>query len=168
MVIEIVEADLTLPEQARVVVQLLDDYARDPMGGGEALTPFVKANLVSELRKRDAAHVILAFVDGKPAGLVVCLEGFSTFACRPLLNIHDVIVSDEHRGRGLCKRMLQVAETIALRLGCCKMTLEVLEGNVVAQAAYTSCGFAAYALDSRMGKAMFWEKKLSVVESNPS
>ena len=167
MVIEIVEADLTLPEHAKAVVQLLDDYARDPMGGGKALTPFVKANLVAELRKRDAAHVILAFVDGKPAGLVICLEGFTTFACRPLLNIHDVIVSAEHRGRGLCKRMLQVAETIALRLGCCKMTLEVLEGNVVAQAVYKSCGFAAYELDPRMGKAMFWEKKLAVVDSSP-
>jgi ribosomal protein S18 acetylase RimI-like enzyme len=168
MVIEIVEADLMLPEHARAVVQLLDDYARDPMGGRKALSPFVKANLVAELRKRDAAHVILAFVDGESAGLVICLEGFSTFACRPLLNIHDAVVSAEHRGRGLCKGMLQVAETIAQRLGCCKMTLEVLEGNVVAQAAYTSCGFAAYELDPRMGKAMFWEKKLAVVESNPS
>jgi GNAT superfamily N-acetyltransferase len=168
MVTEIIEADLMLPEHARAVVQLLDHYARDPMGGGEELTPFVKANLVSELRKRDAAHVILAFVDDEPAGLVICLEGFSTFACQPLLNIHDVIVSAGHRGRGLCKRMLQVAGTIALRLGCCKMTLEVLEGNFVAQAAYKSCGFAAYELDPRMGKAMFWEKKLAVVESNPS
>ncbi len=168
MVTEIIEADLMLPEHARAVVQLLDHYARDPMGGGEALTPYVKSNLVSELRKRESAHVILAFVDGEPAGLVICLEGFSTFACRPLLNIHDVIVSADHRGRGLCKRMLEVAETLALRLGCCKMTLEVLEGNVVAQAAYTSCGFAAYELDPRMGKAMFWEKKISVAESNPS
>jgi ribosomal protein S18 acetylase RimI-like enzyme len=63
--------------------------------------------------------------------------------------------------------MLEVAEAVALRLGCCKMTLEVLEGNVVAQAAYKSCGFASYELDPRMGKAMFWEKKLAVVESNP-
>ena len=166
MVIEIAEADLMLPEHARAVVQLLDDYARDPMGGGKALPTFVKANLVAELRKRDAAHVILAFVDGKPAGLVICLEGFSTFACLPLLNIHDVIVSAEYRARGLCKRMMAAAESIALRLGCCKMTLEVLEGNIVAQAAYTSCGFASYKLDPRMGKAMFWEKKLAVVASN--
>jgi GNAT superfamily N-acetyltransferase len=164
--IEVVEADLMLPEHASAVVQLLDEYARDPMGGGKALPPFVRANLVSELRRRDAAHVILAFVDGKPAGLVICLEGFSTFACRPLLNVHDVIVSAEHRGGGLCKRMLEVAEAVALRLGCCKMTLEVLEGNIVAQAAYKSCGFASYELDPRMGKAMFWEKKLAVVESN--
>lgn len=144
----------------------MDEYARDPMGGGKALTPFVRANLVSELRNRDTAHVILAFADGKPAGLVVCLEGFSTFACRPLLNIHDAIVSAEHRGRGLSKRMLEVAEALAHRLGCCKLTLEVLEGNVVAQAAYMSYGFAGYELDPRMGRAMFWEKKLAEVEPN--
>ena len=137
MAMEVVEADLRLPEHATAVIQLLDEYARDPIGGGKALPPFVRANLVSELRKRDVAHVILAFVDGEPAGLVICLEGFSTFACRPLLYVHDAIVSAEHRGHGLCKRMLAVAEAVALRLGCCKMTLEVLQGNVLAQAAYT-------------------------------
>jgi ribosomal protein S18 acetylase RimI-like enzyme len=165
-VIQIVEADLTLPEHASAVLQLMDDYACDPMGGGKALPSFVRSNLVSELRKRDTAHIILAFVHGKPAGLLICLEGFSTFACRPLLNIHDAVVSAQYRGRGLCKRMLEAAEAVALRLGCCKMTLEVLEGNVVAQAAYKSCGFAGYELDPRMGRAMFWEKKLTVAEPN--
>ncbi|MFY8149049.1 MAG: GNAT family N-acetyltransferase [Prochlorococcaceae cyanobacterium] len=158
--IQVIEADLSLSEHASAVVELMDEYSRDPMGGGKALPSFVRNNLVSELRKRDTAHVILAFIDGRPAGLVICLEGFSTFSCRPLLNVHDAIVSVEHRGHGLCKRMLEVAEAVAHRLGCCKITLEVLEGNVVAQAAYKSCGFAGYELDPRMGKAMFWEKKL--------
>ena len=106
--------------------------------------------------------MIIGLVNGEPAGLVICFEGFSTFSCRPLLNIHDVVVTKNHRGKGLAKRMLQRAEDIALRLGCCKLTLEVLEGNVVAQAAYRAVGFAGYELDPRMGKAMFWEKKLEV------
>jgi GNAT superfamily N-acetyltransferase len=127
-VIQVLETDLTLPEHASVLIQLMDEYALDPMNGSRALSEFARENLVSELKKCDAAHVILAFVDGKPAGLVTCLEGFSTFACRPLLNVHDVIVSAEYRGRGLCKRMLEVAEPVAHRLGCCKMMLEVLEG----------------------------------------
>jgi ribosomal protein S18 acetylase RimI-like enzyme len=160
MAVRIFETDLTPPEHASAVVQLMDEYACDPMGGGKALSAFARANLVSELRKRDAAHVILALMDGKPAGLMICLEGFSTFACRPVLNIHDATVSAPYRGRGLCKRMLEAAEAIAHRLGCCKMTLEVLEGNAPAQAAYKACGFAGYELDPRMGKAMFWEKKL--------
>jgi GNAT superfamily N-acetyltransferase len=142
--IEIVKADLSLPAHADAMVQLMDEYALDPMGGGKGLSDYVKANLRAELAKRFAAHVILAFVDAEPAGLVVCLEGFSTFACKPLLNIHDVIVALPYRGRGLSKLLLQKAQEIALDLGCCKLTLEVLEGNHVAQSVYKACGFSGY------------------------
>ena len=158
--IDIVVADLGLPAHAEAMIQLMDAYALDPMGGGQGLSNDVKANLPAELAKRKTVHVILAFVEDQPAGLVVCLEGFSTFACKPLLNIHDVIVAGPYRGRGLSKLLLQKVEAIARDLGCCKLTLEVLEGNHVAQAAYQSCGFSGYELDPQMGKALFWEKKL--------
>lgn len=158
---EIIEADLSVPAHAEAMVQLLDEYALDPMGGGQGLSDYVKTNLPVELAKRKTARVILAFVDTKPAGLVVCLEGFSTFACKPLLNIHDVIVALPYRGRGLSKLLLQKAEAIALELGCCKLTLEVLEGNHIAQSAYKACGFSGYELNPQMGKALFWEKKLA-------
>jgi GNAT superfamily N-acetyltransferase len=160
LMIEIVEADLSIPSHAEALVQLLDEYALDPMGGGKGLSNYVKANLSAELAKRKTAHVILAFVDNNPAGLIVCIEGFSTFSCKPLLNIHDVIVALSHRGKGLSKLLLQKAIAIAIDLGCCKLTLEVLEGNHVAQAAYKACGFSGYELDPQMGKALFWEKRL--------
>lgn len=158
--IDIVKADLSLPAHAEATIQLMDAYALDPMGGGQGLSNYVKANLLAELAKRKSAHVILAFVDAKPAGLIICLEGFSTFACKPLLNIHDAMVALPYRGKGLSKLLLQKAEAIALDLGCCKLTLEVLEGNHIAQAAYTSFGFSGYELNPQMGKALFWEKKL--------
>ncbi len=138
----------------------MNEYACDEMGGGEALPDCVQKNLVAELNKRDAAHAVLANVNGVAAGLVICFEGFSTFSCRPLLNIHDVIVSTQFRGKGLSKMLLLKAEEIAIRLGCCKLTLEVLEGNTAAQRAYEAAGFSGYELDPRMGKALFWEKKL--------
>ncbi len=163
--IEIVEADLSLPAHAEAMVQLLNEYALDPMGGGEGLPDYVKTNLSAELAKRTTAHVILAFVDDEPAGLAICLEGFSTFACKPLLNIHDVIVALPHRGKGLSKLLLQKAEKIAIALGCCKLTLEVLEGNHIAQSAYKACGFSGYELNPQMGKALFWEKKLVPVKA---
>jgi GNAT superfamily N-acetyltransferase len=158
--IDIVEADLSLPAHAEAMVQLMDQYALDPMGGGQGLSSYAKANLPAELAKRKLAHVILAFVDSQPAGLVVCLEGFSTFACKPLLNIHDVMVAPPYRGRGLSRLLFQKVESIALDLGCCKLTLEVLEGNHIAQSAYKAFGFGGYELDPEMGKALFWEKKL--------
>ncbi len=161
--IDIVKADLGLSAHAEAMIQLMDEYALDPMGGGQGLSEYVKANLPTELAKRKSAHVILAFVDSQPAGLVICLEGFSTFACKPLLNIHDVIIALPYRGRGLSKLLLQKAEEIAFDLGCCKLTLEVLEGNLVAQSAYKAFGFSGYELNPQMGKALFWEKKLGEV-----
>ncbi|MEB3335921.1 MAG: GNAT family N-acetyltransferase [Leptolyngbyaceae bacterium] len=164
--IEIIEANLNLPTHAEALVQLMNAYALDLMGGSQGLSDDVKANLPAELTKRESAHVILAFVDGNPAGLIVCFEGFSTFACKPLLNIHDVIVALPYRGRGLSKLLLQKVEEIAVKLGCCKLTLEVLEGNYVAQAAYKAFGFNGYELDPQMGKALFWEKKLENFSRN--
>ena len=157
---EILLADLSLPSHGEAIIYLLNEYAKDEMGGGTELSIFVKNNLVSELKKRQGVYIILAFVDGHPAGLVNCFEGFSTFACKPLLNIHDVIIISDYRGRGISKKMLNKAEEIAISLGCCKLTLEVLEGNTIAQRSYKSCGYSGYELNPKMGKAMFWQKKL--------
>ncbi len=163
---KILIADLSLPSHASAIVHLLNEYAKDDMGGGTELPDMVKSNLVAELRKRPTAHVVLAWIAGAPAGMAICFEGFSTFACKPLLNVHDLVVARQYRGRGLSKRLLAKAEEIATRLGCCKLTLEVLEGNAVAQAAYKASGFAGYELDPKMGKAMFWQKKLQPTLNN--
>jgi GNAT superfamily N-acetyltransferase len=162
MTIEIIKADLSKQDHAEALIQLMSEYALDPMGGGQDLSEFVKTNLVAELSQRSSIHVIIAFADRIPAGLAICLEGFSTFACKPLLNIHDLIVSSPYRGQGLAKLILQRVEAIALDLGCCKITLEVLEGNHAAKAAYKSFGFNGYELNPKMGHALFWEKKLLI------
>lgn len=157
---EIVIADLTNLQHIDAILFLLNEYAKDEMGGGVELAPFVKDNLISSLQHRHGVHIILAFVDKKPAGIANCFEGFSTFACKPLLNIHDFAVAPEFRGRGLTKKLMEKVEEVACSLDCCKITLEVLEGNLVAQAAYKASGFAGYELDPNMGRAMFWQKKL--------
>lgn len=156
----VIVADLASPSHAAAVVNLLDEYARDEMGGGVPLSEHVRANLVPELRRRPGALAVLAFVDGEPAGLAICIEGFSTFACQPLLNVHDVVVHRTYRGRGLARLLLEKAEAVARERGCCKLTLEVLEGNHHAQAVYRACGYAGYELNPRMGRALFWQKKL--------
>ena len=55
----------------------------------------------------------------------------------------------------------ELVERLARERGCCKVTLEVLEGNTSAQAAYRRAGFEGYQLDPLMGRAMFWQKWLS-------
>ncbi|MCX7553993.1 GNAT family N-acetyltransferase [Marinicella sp. S1101] len=157
---QIVQVDYHNPQHAKHMIELLDCYATDPMGGGVALSDYTTQNLVPELAKRADAFSLIAYVDGQPAGLTNCFEGFSTFACRPLINIHDVVVASEYRRMGVSRKMFDQVEFIANQRGCCKLTLEVLDGNSIAQAAYEQYGFRQYQLDDKNGAAMFWEKQL--------
>ena len=141
---------------------LLDAYASDPMGGGKPLRVEGKNNLVKELSRLPHAFSVIAYVDDTPVGLVNCFEGFSTFACKPLVNIHDVVVVDKYRGKGISQKMLAKVEEIAISKGCCKMTLEVLSKNEAAKSAYRKFGFADYALDPEAGTAHFWQKQLTI------
>ncbi|MCW8920266.1 MAG: GNAT family N-acetyltransferase [Sedimenticola sp.] len=158
--LDIQQADLTLPSHAQAVVDLLDAYACDPMGGGQPLQECVRSGLIGELQKRNDVLILLAFVDGTPVGLMNCFEGFSTFKCKPLLNIHDVVVLKAYRGQGIAQKLFAAVEKIALQRGYCKLTLEVLEGNKVAQSVYRQVGFSDYELDPATGRALFWEKVL--------
>ena len=156
----IVQANYANPVHAEALRQVLNHYAQDPMGGGEGLAPEVLEQLPSELAKRPHAFSVLAFVNGEAAGLINCFEGFSTFAAKPLINVHDVSVVDTFRGLGLSQRMLLKVEEIARECGCCKITLEVLEGNPVAQASYRKFGFSDGQLDPAHGRMLFWNKYL--------
>ena len=144
---------------------LLDAYASDPMGGGEGLSDFAKANLVPSLAARPHAFSVLAFAsddDSTPVGLVNCIEGFSTFKCLPLVNVHDVAVLPGYRGQRIGEQMLALVEQIAAERGACKMTLEVLSGNKGAEKLYQRVGFAYYQLDPAMGQAGFMQKWLGI------
>ena len=153
-------ADYANPHDAASLVMLLDAYASDPAGGGEPLSDFAKANLVPSLAARPTAFSILAFDGEQPVGLVNCIEGFSTFACKPLVNVHDVAVLAGYRGQRIGEQMLALAETIARARGACKLTLEVLSGNTGAEKLYRRVGFAYYELDPAMGQAGFMQKWL--------
>lgn len=158
--LQIVQADYANLDHAAALVSLLDAYARDPAGGGEGLGGFAKSNLVAALAARPQAYSVLALDGETPIGLVNCIEGFSTFACKPLVNVHDVAVLSAYRGRRVAEHMLALAEDIARQRGACKLTLEVLQGNAGAIRLYERIGFAAYALDPAMGSAQFFQKWL--------
>ena len=156
----VLQASYTNAVHADAIGLLLNSYAEDPMGGGHSLPADLLQQLPAELAKRPHACRVLAFVGGEPAGLVNCFEGFSTFACRPLVNVHDVMVKEQFRGLGLSQKMLQKVEEIARQRGCCKITLEVLEGNALAQSAYRKFGFDDSVFDPAHGRMLFWHKPL--------
>ncbi|WP_066559183.1 GNAT family N-acetyltransferase [Croceicoccus bisphenolivorans] len=153
-------ANYSDPADAAALVALLDGYARDPMGGGEPLSDKARVGLPDALAEHSGAFSLIARQDGEPVGLANCFTGFSTFACAPLVNIHDIAVLPSARGKGIGRALMRAIAEEAKKRGACKITLEVLSGNEGAKALYASEGYAAYALDPAMGSAQFWERKL--------
>jgi ribosomal protein S18 acetylase RimI-like enzyme len=158
--IEIRAVDYSDSVQATQLVTLMNDYASDPMGGGKPLPQEVIASLAAEMNDRPHVNSAIAYVDGQAAGLINYVEGFSTFAAKSLLNIHDVIVSENFRRRGIAAALFGFVEAEAAKMGCCKVTLEVLELNEPACLAYRKFGFEPYQLTPTTGAAQFWQKKL--------
>ena len=98
MTLRVVAVDLENEANSTAWLELLDHYAHDPMGGGTGLSDYAKSNLVSQLKDLPTFHGALAFAGGKAVGLINCFAGFSTFAAKPLLNIHDIVVHAGARG----------------------------------------------------------------------
>ena len=163
--VEIRRVDYHTADDCAALVMLLDAYAQDPMGGAEPLSSNTRATLCQQLAAFPGAASFIAWAhtsDGtvQPVGLINLFLGFSTFKAQPLLNVHDIAVLPNWRGQGISRLLLQAAEDYAREHHCCKITLEVLAGNLPAQAAYARFGFAPYALDPAMGQAQFMQKWL--------
>jgi ribosomal protein S18 acetylase RimI-like enzyme len=154
--ITILEADFRDPAHAQAIVEILDVYAQEPVEGGRSLPEDVKARLPQGLAEHPTAFALLAFDAADAVGVAVCIGGFSTFAGRPLVNVHDLAVMPTHRGRGIGTRLLDAVTQRARRSGCCKVTLEVRAGNIKARRLYERLGFG----DAGGQPTQFLERKL--------
>lgn len=158
--IDVREVDYSRAQEAEALVSLLNAYAVDPFGGGHALADEVKASLAERLALVPGARSFIAWHEDQAVGLLNSFTGFSTFNARPLLNIHDVYVTPEMRGQGVLEKLFAAIEARAAELGCCKLTLEVLQMNERAKQGYTRLGYGKYDLGDTGGEALFWQKKL--------
>ncbi len=126
----------------RRYLELLDAYARDPMGAARPLDDEVKSRLARELPGHPTVHGLFAEQDGLAVGFATCFTAYSTFRARPLLNIHDIAVLPQWRGYGIADALLAGIEKCARELGCCRITLEVRDDNPRARRVYERGGFA--------------------------
>jgi ribosomal protein S18 acetylase RimI-like enzyme len=120
----------------------------------------VRRGLIPGLREHPTTVIFLAYQGGDPIGIAVCFLGFSTFAARPLINIHDLAVLPDYRGHGVGRLLLDKVGEKAREMGCCKLTLEVLENNHPAMRLYKAAGFAQAAYQQAAGGALFYSKPI--------
>ncbi len=108
--IRTVQADLDRPDHQAAVLAMVDAYSRDPMGDGTPLSSAARKRLIPGLRTHPTTLVFLAYDGDNPVGVAVCFLGFSTFAAKPLVNLHDVSILPTHRGRGAGRALLAAVE----------------------------------------------------------
>jgi len=159
-IITILEADLAREDHSATVLELLDGYSRDPMGDGAPLSENTRRTLIPALRAHPTTLIFLAYRGSEPIGLAICFRGFSTFAARPLLNIHDFYVAQAGRGTGIGRQLLDAVARRARDIGCCKLTLEVLENNRRALNVYQAAGFRQATYQPEAGGSLFFTKPL--------
>lgn len=138
----------------------LNAYARSETGMGEALPDQILQRLPDQLAACPTYIGLLAWHDERAVGLLNAFWSVSTFKASPLINVHDLAVDAAHQGRGIGSALLAELERIARQMHCCKLTLEVLEGNRGASALYQRLGFEFYQLDPAYGDARFMQKML--------
>jgi GNAT superfamily N-acetyltransferase len=158
--VQIVEADMDRIDHQRAVLALTAAYALDAMGNGGPLSPDVLERLIPALRAHPTTLILLAYEENKAVGIATCFLGFSTFAARPLVNIHDLAVLPTHRGRGIGRLLLEGVARKAAELGCCKLTLEVQEDNARAREVYEKAGFSQAVCAENAGGALFYTRPL--------
>ena len=147
-------------DHGEAILDLLNAYSMDPFGDGHPLAETTRRELIPRLRQHPTTRIFLAYRDTAPVGLAICFLGFSTFAARPLLNIHDYFVSPACRGAGVGRLLMATVEQRARELGCCKLTLEVQENNHRARGVYAAAGFARSVYLPEAGGALFLSKVL--------
>lgn len=145
---------------ARAYLDLLAHYMEDPMGDTPRHDEAAEEELIDTLAAMPHAFAVLAQENGTYVGMATCFVTYSTFAVAPVVNIHDIVVHADYRGRGIGRTLLRAVADIARDLGCAKVTLEVRTDNPAAQALYRSEGFA-----DCTPPMMFWVKVLTLSTS---
>jgi GNAT superfamily N-acetyltransferase len=140
--IDIMTCDYSEPACVEALSRLINEYIDDEMGGGIPLSPVERQRMIEGLKTHPKSIVLFARRADVFIGLLTAFENFSTFTARPMINIHDLIVSKEYRGLGAGRKLMMAIIAEAERRNCSRLTLEVRKDNFTAQALYDSLGFA--------------------------
>lgn len=122
-------------------IDLINHYKADSMGDGTQLSLNGKVSLIEGMRMHPSSFAMFALLQEEIVGMVTCFVNFSTFRAKPFLNIHDIIVREEYRGKRIGKKLLEKCIELAMQKGYCKVTLEVRDDNFIAKSLYKNLGF---------------------------
>jgi len=122
-------------------VPLLLGFIRD-MAAYEKLTASVTGEDLHEslFAEPPAAHALLVFADGAPAGYVTYFFSFSSMRGRRALWLEDLFIAPDFRGKGLGQALMAYLARLALQHRCVRFEWIVLDWNTPAIEFYKRLG----------------------------
>jgi len=138
--------DLTIepasPDDVGLILSLIRELADYEKLGHEvvATEQGLRDTLFGE---RAYAEVLVAWLDGHPAGFALFFHNFSTFLGRPGLYLEDLYVRRRARGRGVGRALLARLARLAVERRCGRLEWWVLDWNETAIGFYERLGAQA-------------------------
>lgn len=124
---------------AGLVLALIGELAEYERLAAEAVA--TEAGLAEQLfGDHPAAEVVIAEVDGAPAGFALFFHNFSTFLGRRGLYLEDLFVRPAFRGHGVGLALMKHLARIAMARGCGRFEWSVLDWNAPAIGFYRRLG----------------------------
>jgi ribosomal protein S18 acetylase RimI-like enzyme len=124
--VEIWEATAGAEERVKAAEQVFDDP--------------VDLDATRRFLADDANHLLIAYVDGEPAGFVSGTEITHPDQARPELFLNELGVEEAFRGSGIARALVARLWEIARARGCSGMWVLTDESNVAAQKVYAGAG----------------------------
>jgi GNAT superfamily N-acetyltransferase len=142
-------------DRAAMTALLLDLNRHENAISGESLVDAETAEIgaieAEEILAEWDAAVVLAEIDGEPAGLLIWYvatgESYLAEKFRRYGKVDALVVATRHRGKGVGKALLEEAERLTRERGLSRMMLHVIEGNDGAAEAYRKFGFRPHSIN---------------------
>ena len=152
---QFVEVDLNNENHCAQLLRLLNEYMEDEMGFGKSMPKELGPKIIQGLNNHLAYIGFFVCIENEFAALANCNLNFSSWQAKPIINIHDFIVSPNFRKQGVGLFLLDEIAKHAKGKGYCRINLEVRHDNIKAQDLYRKSGFVECDPPN-----YFWERKI--------
>jgi GNAT superfamily N-acetyltransferase len=99
---------------------------------------------LSQRLERNESVVLLARLDGQPAGFTQLYPTFSSVRAARVWVLNDLFVAHGARRRGVAQALIQAAAAFARGDGAIRLELETMPDNRIAQTLYEAGGWQRY------------------------